>query len=270
MQNFPNGLDQVAEEEFTLAQGSKVMVVNADAVAEKYCHRYLAHHRRLIIYSLVHDSGQPPTPHLLGHMRLPALAAAAVAGGLGLTAKQIAAGLAEVRPVAGRMNSLPGTGGSTIIDDTYNSSPDAVAAALQTLAAMPTTGRRIAILGSMNELGTESARYHREAGAAAAGLDLLVTLGTESSKYLGPAAVAAGLDPTRWRAADTPYAAGEYLKLLLQPGDLVLAKGSQNGVFAEEAVKLLLANPADASKLVRQSPTWLKTKAKQFPQAPTS
>jgi UDP-N-acetylmuramoyl-tripeptide--D-alanyl-D-alanine ligase len=43
-----------------------------------------------------------------------------------------------------------------------------------------------------------------------------------------------------------------------------LAKGSQNGVFAEEAVKLLLANPDDADKLVRQSPVWLKKKQVQF------
>jgi UDP-N-acetylmuramoyl-tripeptide--D-alanyl-D-alanine ligase len=113
----------------------------------------------------------------------------------------------------------------------------------------------------MNELGAESPRYHQEAGEAAAGVDLLVTLGRLAGDHLGPAAVRAGLDPTRWRHADTPQAAGEYLRALLQPGDIVLAKGSQNGVFAEEAVKILLANPADAAGLVRQSPAWMRKKA---------
>jgi hypothetical protein len=47
---------------------------------------------------------------------------------------------------------------------------------------------------------------------------------------------------------------------------VVLAKGSQNGVFTEEAIKRLLLDPTDAEKLVRQSPAWLTTKARQFPQ----
>jgi UDP-N-acetylmuramoyl-tripeptide--D-alanyl-D-alanine ligase len=162
------------------------------------------------------------------------------------------------------MHSLPGLNGSTIIDDTYNSSPDAVVAALGTLAHMPVTGRRIALLGSMNELGDESPRYHREVGAAAAGMDMLVTVGDMANTHLGPAAVAAGLDPTRFRSAQSPYAAADYLALILQPGDVVLAKGSQNRVFAEEAVKYLLADPADRVHLVRQSKSWLKAKARQF------
>jgi hypothetical protein len=49
---------------------------------------------------------------------------------------------------------------------------------------------------------------------------------------------------------------------------VVLAKGSQNGVFAEEALRLLLADPADVPKLVRQSDYWLKRKARAFPNGP--
>jgi len=66
------------------------------------------------------------------------------------------------------------------------------------------------------------------------------------------------------QSATSPGAAAEYLRLILKPGDVVLAKGSQNGVFAEEAVKLLLADAADEVQLVRQSPSWLSKKAKQF------
>ncbi len=62
----------------------------------------------------------------------------------------------------------------------------------------------------------------------------------------------------------SPYEAGDYVKNNLKPGAVVLAEGSQNGVFAEEALKPLLGSKADVAKLVRQSPYWLKIKNKQF------
>ena len=267
MQNFPGGLDQVAAEEFTLAHGSKVMVVNADAVDSRYRHKYLKDHARVLTYSLRDQKHLPETPHIIGHMRSALLAAALVARELKVPEAKINHALERIKPVAGRMNPLEGANGSRLIDDTYNSSPDAVVAALATLAKLPADGRRIAVLGSMNELGPQSPEYHRQAGAAAAGVDLLVTIGADANRYLGPAALEAGLDPSRWKPADSPFAAGDFLRLMLAPGDLVLIKGSQNGVFAEEATKKLLANLADASKLVRQSPQWLRTKTKQFPDA---
>ncbi|HEY2003636.1 MAG TPA: Mur ligase family protein [Candidatus Saccharimonadia bacterium] len=267
MQNFPDGLDQVAAEEFTLVQGSKVMVVNADAIDSKYRHKYLKDYVRVLTYSLRDQKHLPETPYILGHMRSALLAADLVAHELKVPETKIHHVLEHIKPVAGRMNPLEGVNGSRLIDDTYNSSPDAVLAALETLAKLAAEGRRIAVLGSMNELGPESPEYHRQVGAAAAGVDLLVTIGADANRYLGPAAVEAGLDPSRWKPADSPYAAGDFLRLMLAPGDLVLIKGSQNGVFAEEATKKLLANSADAAKLVRQSPSWLRTKAKQFPDA---
>jgi hypothetical protein len=54
------------------------------------------------------------------------------------------------------------------------------------------------------------------------------------------------------------------VKSKIKPGAVILAKGSQNKVFAEEAVKQLLANSSDASQLVRQSKAWLKIKQKAF------
>ncbi|MDB5178711.1 MAG: UDP-N-acetylmuramoyl-tripeptide--D-alanyl-D-alanine ligase [Patescibacteria group bacterium] len=288
-------LDAVAHEELALVAGSERAIVNYDDVAAKYRHKYVEPQPGHLYYGLdakadyrIELSGTDPvngtTGTLLksGHARVTganfalygrhsakaAAAAYAVADLLGLTKAEIEQGLASLKPVHGRMNPLPGRNGSTIVDDTYNSSPEALAAALDALAKAPITGRRIAILGSMNELGADAPRYHQEAGTAAAGLDLLITVGDLANKYLGPAAVAAGLDPTRSRPADSPYAAGDYLNLILQPGDIVLAKGSQNRVFVEEALKSLLADPADASQLVRQSPAWMRLKAKQFPDFP--
>ena len=58
----------------------------------------------------------------------------------------------------------------------------------------------------------------------------------------------------------SPVEAGKFVRAIIAPGALILAKGSQNGVFAEEAVKQLLKHPDDTSKLVRQSEEWLRKK----------
>lgn len=82
------------------------------------------------------------------------VAAGAVGIELGLSAQEVAAGLKKIRPVAGRMNILKGVEGSIIIDDSYNSSPLAVASALRSLYEIDAP-QRIAVLGSMNELGAD-------------------------------------------------------------------------------------------------------------------
>lgn len=285
------GLDAVAAEEMAIAAGSKVIIVNRDDVKAEYRTKYLNNHQRALTYGVgdaadysvhVKDAdlmgGTDCSLLKNGHATVvglnvgvyggPAIktvaAAYAVGDVMGVPLAELEHSLAQIVPVAGRMRVLAGANGSTIIDDTYNSSPEAVAAAIAALMDVTTAGRRIAIMGSMNELGTESPRYHEQAGRACSGVDMLVTIGELANKHLGPAAVKAGLAHEQWHTAASPYAAGELVRGLLQPGDVVLSKGSQNGVFAEEAVKLLLANPDDATVLVRQSPSWLAKKAKQF------
>ncbi|MER3420013.1 MAG: UDP-N-acetylmuramoylalanyl-D-glutamyl-2, 6-diaminopimelate--D-alanyl-D-alanine ligase, partial [Chloroflexota bacterium] len=90
-----------------------------------------------------------------------------------------AAGLAEaVNPL--RLKFLDGPGGTLIIDDTYNASPASMAAALRVLAEQR-TGRRIAVLGDMLELGAVEEECHRELGRqAAAVVDLLFTVGART------------------------------------------------------------------------------------------
>ncbi len=190
------------------------------------------------------------------------LAALAVADMFGYEASTLQEGLSAIKAVSGRLQILAGKQDSTIIDDTYNASPTAVKAALDVLYAADAE-QRIAILGSMNELGAESAAIHQEIGAYCdpQKLDLVVTVGSEAQKYLAPAAQQAGC---RIQSFASPYQAGEFVASQLKPKTVVLAKGSQNGVFAEEAVKLLLADRSDAARLVRQSPYWLQQKAKQF------
>jgi UDP-N-acetylmuramoyl-tripeptide--D-alanyl-D-alanine ligase len=294
MQNFPGGLAQVAAEELLLASVSRQFLATQDDIPAFYRHKYIDHHPDRHYYgmgpdaeygitmaqdSLLDDSVvtitknsharlKHVTVQLKGESGAKAVIAAYATGDLlGLSAAQLKTGIAKIKPVSGRMNILSGLNGSTIIDDTYNSSPQALKAALLALARTASTGRRIAVLGSMNELGSDAPKYHTEAGILASQVDLLVTIGGLANKYLGPAAVQSGLDPTRYKPADSPYAAGEYLKLVVKPGDVILVKGSQNGVFAEEAVALILQNSSDKSRLVRQSSAWLRDKARQFTDA---
>ncbi len=191
-----------------------------------------------------------------------AIAAAFVGEKLGLSGEQIAAGVANIVAPPGRMNILKGFRGSTILDDTYNASPLAVSAALQALYR-ESAPQRIAILGDMNELGQASEAEHTKIGQLCNAwlLDWVVTIGPESKKYLAPAAQKKGC---RVISFDDPTSAGAFVHGVIEQNAVILVKGSQNGVFAEEAVKLLLHNPEDEAQLVRQTPAWLAAKHKQF------
>ncbi|MEO8785342.1 MAG: UDP-N-acetylmuramoyl-tripeptide--D-alanyl-D-alanine ligase [Candidatus Saccharimonadales bacterium] len=191
-----------------------------------------------------------------------ATAASVVAELLALDKTQILAGVALIKPVSGRMQRLAGRKDSIILDETYNASPDAVMAALDSLYIFK-SAHKIVILGNMNELGQSSASAHQQIGAYCdpEQLELVVTIGPDANQYLAPAAEEAGC---RVKTFTDPYAAGQFVKDQLQPGSVILAKGSQNLVYAEEAIKPLLADPADSAKLVRQSAAWTKKKQENF------
>jgi UDP-N-acetylmuramoyl-tripeptide--D-alanyl-D-alanine ligase len=192
-----------------------------------------------------------------------ALSAVAVADMLGMDTAEIIDAAQRLTPFSGRMQILEGKQHSMIIDDTYNSSPLAVKAALDVLYRAKAS-KRIALLGSMNEMGDSSEAAHQEVGGYCdpAKLDVVATVGAEANQYLAPAAIKRGCAVVTFTS---PYDAGEWAAKQLQPGAVVLAKGSQNGVFVEEAVKLLLADPSDVAKLVRQSRFWTTRKRQQFP-----
>jgi UDP-N-acetylmuramoyl-tripeptide--D-alanyl-D-alanine ligase len=174
--------------------------------------------------------------------------------------------LEELQPFPGRMNLLPGKKSSLIIDDSYNAvTPQAVIAAIDTLVDIKGK-RKIAILGTMNELGSYTEDGHNQVGVAVgeAKLDLLITIGESAKKYLAKSAVSAGMNKDKIKSFMSPYEAGEFVAKLLKSKDVVLVKGSQNGVFAEEAAALLLKLDSDRSKLVRQSASWQAKKHQQF------
>ncbi|HUA13498.1 MAG TPA: Mur ligase family protein, partial [Candidatus Sulfotelmatobacter sp.] len=276
-------LDAVAEEELAPLSFSKSALINIDDTPKQYLPKteYQSYGQTPGASYLLASRSQD---HLLGQIvefvfpnqekiqteikilgkqgALICLAAAASAHCLGWTTQDIKEGLNAITPVAGRMQILKGLNSSIVIDDTYNASPLAVKAALDVLYASQ-ADKKIAILGSMNELGPVSKADHEEVGnyCDPNKLDLVVTIGVEAKKFLAPAAESKGCQVKTFLS---PFEAGKFLKDQLTDKTLVLAKGSQNGVFAEEAVKQILADPVDADKLVRQTPAWLKIKSKQF------
>jgi UDP-N-acetylmuramoyl-tripeptide--D-alanyl-D-alanine ligase len=151
------------------------------------------------------------------------LAAAAAASALGVSVDEVAVGARdlEAAPHRGRIHRLPG--GITLVDDCYNASPLAVERLLELLVQAP--GRRVAVLGEMLELGALTDEAHRSTGVrAAAACDLLVAVGADPAHLLAEAARAAGLDQVRH--VDNAERATELLRELLEPGDVVLIKGS--------------------------------------------
>jgi UDP-N-acetylmuramoyl-tripeptide--D-alanyl-D-alanine ligase len=273
-------LDAVAREELVLANISQKVFVNRDLVPKDYlpggATTYAIKHVADVRLSNVHFNGDEaefdvsgPTASLRArHQKItePQLysicAACMVAFELQMTPKAIGDGVATLKPVSGRMQHLEGINGATIIDDTYNASPEAMRAALDTLYRVKAP-QKIAVLGNMNELGGYSIVEHKKIGEYCdpRELDLVLTLGADANEHLAPAAEKRGCKVITF---DNPYTLGDYLGKVIQPGAVVLVKGSQNRVFAEEAIKSVLANKADARKLVRQSPYWLKVKQRAF------
>ncbi len=186
-------------------------------------------------------------------------ASLALAKYLMLSIEGAKAALEKNQAFSGRMQKLKGIKNSTIIDDTYNASPESMKIAISALYAQE-ANQRIAILGMMNELGKTSKIEHEKVGKLCDPklLDLVVTIGKGANEYLAKVAEENGCNVYRSKNAKE---AGDFVKDKIKEGAVILAKGSQNGVFAEEALKPLLANPSDSSRLVRQSAEWIEKKA---------
>lgn len=201
----------------------------------------------------------PATLHLIGeHSTRAAVAAGAVAAKLGMSAQEVASGLGKVRAVKGRMNILRGLKESVIVDDSYNSSPLAVASALRALYQM-NVPQRIAVLGSMNELGDMSQAEHAAVGKLCdpIALSYVVTVGEDAAKYLAPVAQTNGCKVVSFKS---PLEAGAFVHKYLERGAAILFKGSQGGIYLEEAIKIVLHSTEEEEQLVRQSPEWMKKK----------
>ncbi len=163
-----------------------------------------------------------------------AAAAAAVAKLMGLSAEQYGAGIASFSTASNRLG-VTDHDGITVINDTYNASPDSMRAALCVLEAR--TGRKIAVLGEMRELGAIADQAHIEIGKAAAFADELIFVAEQSENYANGAR--SGGNEHIHLVKDTDSAA-ELLKKIMGKGDNVLFKASR-GVHMERVIEKLFA-----------------------------
>ena len=172
------------------------------------------------------------------------LAAAAVAIRFDVPLGDVVERAARLRPVA-RRGEVIRAGGVTIVDDSYNSNPKALARALAMVAGETRFTRRIAVVGEMLELGPASSGLHRTAGeeAARSGIDELLAVGGDNAKAVADGALAAGMPASQVRWVANSKQAAELAATLVRPGDLVLVKGSR-GVRTEVVVERLKAELA--------------------------
>jgi len=186
------------------------------------------------------------------------LAAAAVGKACHMPEGEILSLLSTFAAPHGRTNIIPGLNGSTIIDDTYNSSPDATEAALSSLKDIQTTGTKIAILGDMMELGRYAVEEHRRIGKLAATIaSRLITVGSRS-RLSAEEALQNGFPATMVEQYNTASQAAEVIPSSIKPGDVILVKGSQS-MRMERVVKALLKEPEKADRLlVRQEREWME------------
>lgn len=184
---------------------------------------------------------------LLGRHSVHTVLAAASAGIVqGLGWDEILGGLKDDTAQL-RLIAVPAENGTTILDDTYNASPESSLAALNLVADLD--GRKLAVLGDMLELGPLEEEGHRIVGGRAAEVVAgLVAVGTRG-RWIGEAAREAGLENT-WFAPDNNTAI-ELVRRMLQPGDVILIKGSR-GARMEEIVAAL-ATPSENGKPERHS-----------------
>lgn len=187
-----------------------------------------------------------------------ALAAATVAVALGMSTEQIADRLSSALPAAnrGEVLSFPfvakgESGQVTVVDDSYNANPPALLEAVRAITERQSSEpvRRILVAGEMLELGPEGPRLHRSCGReiAAAGIDLLIGVRGLAAELVEGAIDEGGMARDRTRFFENTADAAEWLLGQLQPGDLILVKGSR-GVRLESLVRRLATELAPSDE----------------------
>ena len=175
-------------------------------------------------------------PLLGGHYLYNLAAAAAVGLALGLSLDEILEGTSRLRPfkMRGEIREIPGR--ILLLDDSYNSNPEAVQSLLETLSRWPGRPPTVIVAGEMRELGAESAGLHAAAGEAIALLGCERLIGVQGdARHLVAAAARAGV---RAEFCEDVPAALAALRAALRPGQLLLVKGSR-GVGLDRLVQAL-------------------------------
>jgi UDP-N-acetylmuramoyl-tripeptide--D-alanyl-D-alanine ligase len=182
-----------------------------------------------------------------------ALAALAAASVWDIGAAEAQNVFRALRAPAMRGELLRFSNGAALINDSYNSSPAALHAMTELLAATPSFRRRILAAGEMRELGAASPELHREAGQIAAKtgkIDWIIGVAGDAAQIV-EGAVAVGLPRAHTKFFATPQEAAEFLSSFIMTGDLLLVKGSR-GVKMEQIVEKLIVRHAAHSEITGQ------------------
>jgi UDP-N-acetylmuramoyl-tripeptide--D-alanyl-D-alanine ligase len=195
-------------------------------------------------FTLTLPDGQSASLHLPvpgRHMAGNAALAAAAAWHLGVRIEDIAAGLESSALTKGRLQFRT-VAGLSILDDTYNCSPDSAVAALDTLAALDCQGRRVAVFGRMAELGDYTREGHLAVGAHvhAAGIPLLCIVGTNDAPLIAEGFLAAGGSAGAVHQFPDAASCADFLRATAAPQDLILIKGSRSSAM-EKVIESLAA-----------------------------
>lgn len=201
--------------------------------------RFAFHYKDEIIHARV--------PMLGRHSVHTALRAAMVGLAEGLAWEEIIAGLQSLpRSAQLRLVAVPGPNQSTLLDDTYNANPASTIAALNLLDDLSAT-KKIAVLGEMMELGSYEEEGHRKVGCRAADVvDMLITVGPRT-RFIVDEAQACGLDSSQILELENNQAVIADLQEMLEPGNMVLLKGSLACGMSEIVTALTVEEPAPDS-----------------------
>lgn len=163
------------------------------------------------------------------HVVMDFLLAMAIVSQLGIDRASAAAAIAGMERTGMRLEVRTAPSRPRVIDDSYNAGPSSMAGALDVLCSMSCTGRRVAVLGEIGELGDESKLLHSLVGAYAAAkpLDLLVLVGGEGADQMAEAATTMGFSPDRLERFENCASALEVLHDIFVEDDLVLVKASR-------------------------------------------
>jgi len=170
---------------------------------------------------------------------------------LGVKPDRIIESLKKYELPKGRGRLMTGVKDSLIIDSSYNSSLGPTVDSLRLLGQIAGKRRKVAVLGDMRELGGLAGQEHKKLSSIAIKeVDLVITVGSLTREYFDK----------KVKNFSNAIEAGRWLLKMIKKDDLILIKGSQNTIFLEETVKVLLKNKKDANQLCRQSEYWMRIK----------